>query len=113
MAGLHTEIQYEDEFVRQLVPNYGLLEGTDAGYGKAFALYTEDVIVWIDDARSKGCAKVKVYNNGATDRPLLERLGRTIQFEGTHAVVHNGFMRRPVSLEMCASAKPKPIKASV
>jgi type I restriction enzyme R subunit len=102
MPGLHTEIHYEDELVGQLVAKYGWLEGTDAGYDKDLALYTEDVIGWIQDTQPKEYAKVKGYNNGATDRLLLERLAKTIELEGTHAVLRNGFKRTPASFEMCA-----------
>jgi len=102
MPGLHTEIHYEDELVGQLVANYGWLQGTDADYDKDLALYSEDVIGWIQDTQPNEYAKVKGYNNGGTDKTLLERLAKTIENEGTLAVLRDGFKKMPTSFEMCA-----------
>ena len=102
MRSIHTEVHYEDELVGQLVKNYGWIEGKDAGYNKDLALYPEDVIAWIQETQPKEYEKVKGYNNGGTDRLLLERLAKTIESEGTHAVLRNGFKKTPASFEMCA-----------
>lgn len=102
MSELHTEIHYEDELVGQLVAKYGWMEGKDAGYDKDLALYPEDVIGWIKDTQPNEYAKVKGYNNGGTDQTLLERLAKTIENEGTHAVLRNGFKKTPASFSMCA-----------
>ena len=104
MRSIHTEVHYEDELVGQLVKNYGWIEGKDAGYNKDLALYPEDVIAWIQETQPKEYEKVKGYNNGGTDRLLLERLAKTIESEGTHAVLRNGFKKTPASFEMCAFA---------
>ena len=102
MSGIHTEIHYEDELVGQLVKNYGWLEGKDESYNKELALYTEDVVGWLQDTQPKEYAKVKGYNNGGTDRLLLERVAKTIELEGTHSVLRNGFKKTPATFEMCA-----------
>lgn len=102
MAGLHTEANFEDELVGHLVQHAGWREGNASKYDRALALYTEDVMGWLEDTQPDQYAKVRTANNGAADRIILERLAKVIEEEGALTVLRKGFKRLNARFEMCA-----------
>ena len=101
MAEVLKEKTYEVELVREL-RSRGWLEGKDEKYDRDMALYPEDVFGWIEDSQPKEYAKVTGAANGNGERLLLERLSKTIQENGTLAVLRNGFKRINARFDMCA-----------
>ncbi|MHB1549975.1 MAG: type I restriction endonuclease subunit R [Vulcanimicrobiaceae bacterium] len=101
MTALHTEVNLEAEIVRELCSR-GWIEGKAGGYDKNLALFREDAVGWLQDTQPDEYAKVKKVNNGSSDQLLLERLAKTIDEEGTIAVLRRGFKRTPARFDMCA-----------
>jgi len=102
MAGLHTEIHFEDELVGHLVKYGGWVEGEPKNYNRVLALYPEDVIGWIQDTQPAAYAKVQKAQNGGTDKKILDRLADVLSKEGALHVFRNGFSTGGAEFAACA-----------
>lgn len=102
MRALHTERVYEDEFVGHLIASGGWLAGDPQKYDRESGLYVEDVIGWIQDSQPIEYAKVKIAQNGATDKAIIQRLKTVIEDEGPLAIMRSGFKRVNARFDMCA-----------
>ncbi|MGC2632654.1 MAG: type I restriction endonuclease [Candidatus Cybelea sp.] len=101
MSDILKEKTYEAELVRELCAR-GWIEGKDREYDRELALYPEDVIAWLEDSQPNEFAKISDVKNGDGTRLLLERLTKTIQENGSIAVLRNGFKRINARFDMCA-----------
>jgi type I restriction enzyme R subunit len=95
------EKAYEAELVRELCAR-GWVEGQGEKYDRDLTLYPEDVLGWLQDSQAKEYGKLSSSENGDGPRLLLERLAKTIQENGTIAVLRNGFKRINARFDMCA-----------
>lgn len=102
MAGIHTEIHFEDELVGNLVTHGGWLEGDPKKYDRVAALYPEDVIGWIQDTQPAAYEKLKKAQNGGADKKILGRLADVLSKEGALHVFRAGFSTGGADFAACS-----------
>jgi len=101
MPDIHTEVNFESDFVAGLVGR-GWLVGEATQYDRTRALYIDDVIGWLRDTQLKEYEKLAALHEGDTGRRICERLRKSINDQGTLHVLRNGFGATPSSFSMCA-----------
>ena len=90
MSESHHEIHLEEYVVSRLTEQ-GWLEGTTAGYDTERALFTEDVVAWVQQTQPEKWEKLVATNGNAAEQILLDRLVKAIEKEGTAKVLRRGF----------------------
>lgn len=92
MSKIHHECELERHIVEQLTAG-GWLVGKSASYNQARALYTEDVIGWIQDSQPQAWEKLTKLNGDGTAAAALDRLVKTLESKdaGTVVVLRDGF----------------------
>ncbi len=96
----HRERTFEDEVVAHLTAN-GWLEGTSAGYNRELALYSEDVLGWLETTQPTELAKLGRLHNGDTGTVILKRLAEMLDKDGALAVLRRGFKQVNARFDMC------------
>lgn len=106
VAGAHLESVLENEIAEHLATNGWLYSPTDAGYDRAFALFPEDVLGWLEDSQPAEFAKVvrsedTNVQRDVARRSILERLAKSLDNDplkngGTIRILHDGFSMVPI-----------------
>ena len=88
----HHEVHFETYITKKLVEN-GWIEGKPEGYDRHLALYTEDVITWVQNTQPEAWSKIKRVHGDNADKALLDRLQRALSAKsgGTMKVFRDGF----------------------
>jgi type I restriction enzyme R subunit len=93
MSQVHHECELERHIVEQLAAA-GWLVGRSANYDAARALYSEDVLAWLDTSQAEAMAKLRALNGAGTEAALLDRLVKQLENKsegGTLNVLRSGF----------------------
>jgi type I restriction enzyme R subunit len=88
----HHEVHLETYITKKLVEN-GWIEGTPDAYDRHLALYTEDVITWVQKTQPDAWKKVQSIHGDNADKSILDRLERALNAKtgGTMKVFRDGF----------------------
>ena len=92
MSHIHHECELERHIVEQLA-DVGWLVGKSSGYDQARALFSEDVIGWLQESQPQAWAKLSSLNGAGTEAAVLDRLVKTLASKdgGTVYVLRDGF----------------------
>ena len=92
MSQIHHECELERHIVQQLAAA-GWRVGKSSNYDPVRALYTEDVIGWIQDSQPQAWDKLTTLNGAAISAAVLDRLVKTLEGKdaGTVVVLRDGF----------------------
>lgn len=88
----HHEIHLEAYIVQKLV-DIGWVEGQSRHYDPVRALYSEDVIAWIQATQPEAWDKLQRLNGDSTETAILDRLEKALSSKagGTMKVLRDGF----------------------
>lgn len=88
----HHEVHLETYIIKKLVEN-GWVEGKPENYDRHLALYTEDVITWVQNTQPEAWERIKRVHGDNADKALLDRLERALASKtgGTMKVFRDGF----------------------
>ena len=81
VAGTHLESVLENEIAEHLAGNGWLYSPTDAGYDRELALFSEDVLGWLEDSQPTGFTKV-VRPDDTDAQPRLANTGEPLDVGG-------------------------------
>ena len=73
MSHIHHECELERHIVEQLEAA-GWLVGKSADYDPGRALFTQDVMDWLEDSQSPAMTKLRNMNGAGTEAVVLDRL---------------------------------------
>lgn len=92
MSQIHHECELERHIVEQLTAA-GWLLGKTTGYDAVRALFSEDVIGWIQTSQPQTWTKLSSLNGAGTESVVLDRLVKTLESKdgGTVNVLRDGF----------------------
>ena len=103
MAGLHNEIEFENDVCAHLAANgwlYG--EGDALGYDSGRALFSADVLAWVQATQPKAWEALSKNHGAAAEATLLDRLRKQLDERGTLDVLRHGIellgLRQPLQL---------------
>lgn len=85
----HCESHFESYIVDRLVEQ-GWLKGVSANYNADYAVYTEDLMGWIQDTQPKAWQKLVNLNGDRTEKMILDRLESTIEKNGMITTFRKG-----------------------
>ena len=108
MSDLHKEINFEVEICDHLAANGWLYAANDvAGYDRARALFSADVLAWVQDTQPKAWDALQKNHGAQAADVLLGRLRDSLNQRGTLDVLRHGIellgLREPL---MLAQFKP-------
>lgn len=88
---VHKEINFENDICAHLAANGWLYDEGDASkYDRAFALYPDDTLAWVQSTQAKAWEAL-VKNHGSNAGPtLMGRIRDQINQRGTLDVLRNG-----------------------
>lgn len=88
----HHEVHLETYIMKKLIQN-GWVEGKPENYDRHLALYTEDVITWVQNTQPEAWDKIKRVHGDNAGKALLDRLERALNAKtgGTMKVFRDGF----------------------
>jgi type I restriction enzyme, R subunit len=88
---VHTEIHLEDEVCEHLAGHGWLYQhGDAANYDRALALYSTDVLAWVQETQKDAWAALVKAHGGSAGTVLLNRLRDRVAAEGTLHVLRHG-----------------------
>jgi type I restriction enzyme R subunit len=93
MSHIHHECELERHIVGQLAAA-GWLVGKSADYDAARALFSEDVLGWLEESQPQAMAKLQAMNGAGTRDVVLDRLVKQLENKvegGTVNVLRYGF----------------------
>jgi type I restriction enzyme R subunit len=76
--------------------------GTASGYDHATALYTEDLLGYVQDAWPKRWEKFCKINPRASKQVFLQKVVRELERAGTLDVLRHGFKVAGVAFDLCS-----------
>lgn len=106
-GGIHQEKHFQREIIQHLCA-HGWVEGQDAAYDKALALYPEDVLAWVKAAHPDAWAKLEGMHGAQAGKQVLERLVKELETQGTLAVLRHGFKMVGLGEKRLTMAQFKP-----
>ena len=86
----HHEKNFQNYIVAQLKA-MGWLVGTTDGYDPESALFTEDVLDWVQATQPKSWEKLEATHKGKALDALTDRLAKALEKDGTVQVLRGGF----------------------
>lgn len=95
------EAQFQRDIIDALAAQ-GWLVGTNSGYDRRTALYTEDVLGYFKDAWPERWDKFAKANPNNPDDVLVQKLVRELEQSGTLDVLRHGFKLPAVKVELCS-----------
>ena len=90
MSEPHHEKNFQNYIVAQLKA-MGWLVGTTDGYDTESALFTEDVLAWVQATQPKSWEKLEATHKGKALDALTDRLAKALEKDGTVQVLRGGF----------------------
>lgn len=92
MSTIHKEIRLEDEICADLSAAGWLHEASDASrYERTQALFVDDAVAWIKASQPKAWEAIENSHGAAAPRVVAERLRKSLDSQGTLAVLRQGF----------------------
>ena len=89
---LHREIHLEDEICADLAAAGWLYDATDAGrYDRTQALMVDDTVAWVQASQPKAWAAIEASHSAAAPQVVAQRLRKSLDSQGTLAVLRQGF----------------------
>jgi len=98
------EAPFQQDIINAMAPA-GWLVGTSGGYDRKNALYTEDLLGYIQEAWPDRWDKFCKNNPQAPEQALVQKVVRELEKVGTLEVLRHGFKVPGVKFELC-SFKP-------
>ena len=100
---LHREISFEAEVCAHLASHGWLYaEGDAAGYSRAHALFSADLVAWVEATQPKAWDTLSKNHGAAAATTLLDRVRKQVDERGTLDVLRHGVemmgLRSPLSL---------------
>ncbi|MBJ7374401.1 MAG: type I restriction endonuclease subunit R [Pseudomonas sp.] len=95
------EAQFQQDIIDALAAQ-GWLVGTNSGYDRHTALYTEDVLGYFKDAWPERWDKFAKANPNSPEEVLVQKLVRELEQSGTLDVLRHGFKLPAVKVELCS-----------
>lgn len=104
----HHEVHLETYVVKKLVEN-GWVEGPNSNYDPVRALYSEDVMSWIQSSQPEAWEKLSRLNGADVEKVTLDRLERALAAKtgGTMKVLRQGFDLAGVGNVSMSQAAPE------
>jgi type I restriction enzyme, R subunit len=94
---LHKEVHFEVEIAEHLAAHGWVYEeGVSGQYDRARALFSEDVIAWVQESQPEAWQALAKGHGLSADARLLERLRDQLDTRGTLDVLRNGLEMHPV-----------------
>ncbi|WP_374259069.1 type I restriction endonuclease subunit R [Aquabacterium sp.] len=92
MSHIHHECELERHIVEQLAAS-GWQVGDPGQYDKACALYSTDVVAWLQCSQPQAWAKLTALNGANAEATVLDRLAKALDTKdgGTVVVIRDGF----------------------
>jgi type I restriction enzyme, R subunit len=87
---LHKEINFEEEICENLAGNGWLYSPNNAGYDRALALFTEDVVAWVQGTQPEAWDAIVKNHGSSAGQTLLTRLRDSLNQRGTLDVLRHG-----------------------
>lgn len=85
----HRERYFEDYIVKQLALG-GWKVGSSSGYDQNYALYTEDLVSWVQATQPKRWEKLVASNGEKAAATLMDRLAQALEKSGTVYALRRG-----------------------
>ncbi len=103
MSALHKEIEFENDICAHLATHDWLYAENDyTGYDRTRALFSADVLAWVQSTQPQAWETLTKNNGAATEAVLLDRIRKQLDDRGTLEVLRHGVellgLRQPVSL---------------
>ncbi|MYL22623.1 type I restriction endonuclease subunit R [Halomonas alkaliantarctica] len=98
------EAQFQQDIIDAMVDG-GWQVGTTSGYDRATALYTEDLLGYVQDAWPERWEKFCKANPQASEQVFVQKVVRELERAGTLEVLRHGFKVPGVTFDLC-SFKP-------
>ncbi|SEL16171.1 type I restriction endonuclease subunit R [Ectothiorhodospira marina] len=95
------ETQFQQDIINAMESG-GWKVGTASGYDRASALYTEDLLGYIQDAWPERWEKFCKANPQAPDKVLVQKVVRELERAGTLEVLRHGFKVPGVKFDLCS-----------
>jgi type I restriction enzyme R subunit len=100
---LHKEIEFENDICAHLAAHDWLYaEGDYAAYDRARALFSADVIVWVQATQPKAWETLSKNHGASAEAVLLDRIRKQLDDRGTLDVLRHGIellgLRQPLQL---------------
>lgn len=98
------EAQFQQDIIEAMTAD-GWLTGPASGYDAANALYTEDLVAYLQEAWPQRWEKFAAKNSQDPQKALVRAVTRELEHDGTLEVLRHGVKTPGVKLELC-SFKP-------
>ena len=98
------EHQFQTDIINEMIAG-GWLTGSASGYDRASALYTEDLLGYVQDAWPERWEKFCKANPQAPESVFVKKLVRELEQAGTLEVLRHGF-KVPGASSTCAAFSP-------
>ncbi|MDD4964853.1 MAG: DEAD/DEAH box helicase family protein [Gallionella sp.] len=100
---LHKEIEFENDICAHLVAHGWLYaEGDFAAYDRARAVFSADVVAWVQTTQPAAWAALSKHHGAAAEAVLLDRIRKQLDDRGTLDVLRHGIellgLRQPLQL---------------
>ena len=95
------EHQFQQDIIDEMAAG-GWLTGSASGYDRASALYTEDLLGYVQDAWPERWEKFCKNNPQAPERVFVSKVVRELQQAGTLEVLRHGFKVPGVKFDLCS-----------
>jgi len=96
----HKEKVFEEEIVAYLTAR-GWLEGDAGEYDRELALYTSDLIGWIQDTQPEEWKKVAGWHEGNARQALCGRVAKLMDEQGSLSLLRHGFKDKNARFQLC------------
>ncbi|HET8737233.1 MAG TPA: type I restriction endonuclease [Pricia sp.] len=106
MAGIHTELTFEEAIEASLVENGGYVKGASKDFDAQLALFPSYIISFLKDTQPKQWEKLSNIHKENIDEKVVQRIARELDLRGCLDVCRNGFTDYGVKFKM-AYIKPE------
>ncbi|WP_460539940.1 type I restriction endonuclease subunit R, partial [Halomonas garicola] len=95
------EAQFQQDIIAAMAKG-GWLTGAASGYDRASALYTEDLLGYVQDAWPERWKQFCKANPQAPERAFIQRTVRELEKAGTLEVLRHGFKVPGIKFDLCS-----------
>src|SRR5680860_672152 len=106
MAGIHTELTFEEAIEASLVENGGYAKGASKDFDAQFGLFPSYIISFLKDTQPKQWEKLANIHKEHLEEKVVQRIVRELDLRGCLDVCRNGFTDYGVKFKM-AYFKPE------